>query len=66
MAPVVTSCPHVGQEEALSRLTNGDNYFITGDGGTGKSHILREYMSWCRSNGRNVVSAAPMQWQVSI
>ena len=59
MAPVVTSCPHVGQEEALSRLTNGDNYFITGDGGTGKSHILREYMSWCRSNGRNVVSAAP-------
>lgn len=43
-------------EEALQRLHHGENVFLTGKAGTGKSTLIREFMAHTR---RNVVVVAP-------
>ncbi|GAA4694144.1 AAA family ATPase [Kocuria gwangalliensis] len=43
-------------EDALQRLHHGENVFLTGKAGTGKSTLIREFMAHTR---RNVVVVAP-------
>jgi len=39
-----------GQKAALEDMkTLGTNIFITGQAGTGKSYIIREYVNWCKT-----------------
>lgn len=46
------------QEKALEYLKNKENIFLTGGAGTGKSFVLREYITYCKSNNLNVVACA--------
>ncbi len=39
------------QGEALSILKTGANAFLTGEPGSGKTHLLNEYIAWLRSCG---------------
>ena len=47
-----------GQKAALEAMVNGQNVFLTGNAGTGKSYILREFLK--KANKRhNVIACAP-------
>lgn len=46
------------QKEALNLVKAGKSVFFTGSAGTGKSVLLREIISWCRSSGRNYAVTA--------
>lgn len=48
-----------GQKEALNLLRSGENVFLTGEAGTGKSYVLSKYIDECKMNGLNVVVTAP-------
>ena len=39
------------QSEALAILKTGANVFLTGEPGSGKTHTVREYVSWLRDRG---------------
>ncbi|MDO8482296.1 MAG: AAA family ATPase [bacterium] len=39
------------QSEALAILKTGGNVFLTGEPGSGKTHTVREYVSWLRDRG---------------
>ncbi len=39
------------QSEALAILKTGANVFLTGEPGSGKTHTVREYVSWLRERG---------------
>lgn len=39
------------QLEALAILKTGANVFLTGEPGSGKTHTVREYVSWLRDHG---------------
>lgn len=47
------------QETALRLFTSGHSLFITGKGGTGKSHLTREIVEWCGRHGKSVLVCAP-------
>lgn len=47
------------QTAALSFLLTGTNAFLTGAAGTGKTHVLQELLTICRSNGKTVTVVAP-------
>ncbi len=42
------------QKEALDILKTGRSAFVTGAAGSGKTHLLREYISWLREKGISV------------
>lgn len=42
------------QKEALSILKTGANVFITGAAGSGKTHLLREYIAYLKNHGGSV------------
>jgi len=46
------------QLEIFEILKTGENAFITGDAGTGKSYLLREFIEYCKKFGKNVVLCA--------
>ena len=45
------------QKKALALLEKGDNVFITGEAGTGKSFVLNEYLR--RNSKKNIIVCAP-------
>ena len=42
------------QSEALDILKMGRNAFVTGAAGSGKTHLLNEYIRYCRENGISI------------
>ncbi len=48
-----------GQKEIFDRLVNGENIFITGNAGTGKSFLVKAFDEWCSANGKALVKTAP-------
>lgn len=42
------------QKDALDILKTGANVFLTGAAGSGKTHVLRQYLSYLEENGINV------------
>ena len=49
----------ISQSEALIILQSGQNVFLTGGGGTGKSFVIRKYTEWLQRQGREVILCAP-------
>jgi ATP-dependent exoDNAse (exonuclease V) alpha subunit len=48
-----------GQQQFFDAALAGENIFLTGKAGTGKSHVVKELMKWLRSLNKNVVAVAP-------
>ena len=48
-----------GQKEVMDALLNGDNVFLTGSAGTGKSVVIREFTNEMNRRRKNVVVVAP-------
>lgn len=48
-----------GQKNALNILRSGENVFLTGEAGTGKSFTLSKYIKECEMSGLNVMITAP-------
>jgi len=46
------------QSAALAAIQSGKNIFLTGAGGTGKSHTIRSIVSWAATNGVRVALTA--------
>lgn len=49
----------MNQETAMKVLESGDNIFLTGDAGTGKSWLLTEYLDRCKKSRKSVLKFAP-------
>lgn len=54
---MIDSLTHL-QKYAYQVLKAGYNVFLTGDGGTGKSHLIRLFIDYCRSSNLNVLVTA--------
>lgn len=48
-----------GQQRVFDLVKNGDNVYLAGLGGTGKSFILEIIINWARSIDKNVIVCAP-------
>lgn len=48
-----------GQKAIFDRLVKGENIFITGNAGTGKSYLVKAFDEWCDANKKNLVKTAP-------
>lgn len=58
--PVLKRLPTVSQQRALELILSGNNYFITGAAGTGKSYLLKEMLEpKLRQLGRQYIVTAP-------
>lgn len=47
------------KEYILSVLKNGENVFLHGTGGTGKTYLLKQFIEYCNQVNRNVAVVAP-------
>lgn len=47
------------QRKAFDCMTAGNNVFLTGEAGTGKSFVTSAFLEWCHENNRNVLVTAP-------
>lgn len=47
------------QERLLKELRKGNNVFIAGEAGTGKTFVLNKYIDECKQEGKNVIITAP-------
>ncbi len=47
------------QKAVFEAMKNGENIFLTGEGGTGKSFLVDAFTLYCQSNRINLVKAAP-------
>ena len=47
------------QEYALEKMRNGDNVFLTGEAGTGKTEVMKAYINELREAGKNILITAP-------
>lgn len=47
------------QREALEAMRAGRNVLLTGDAGTGKSHVVDTFLRECEKNGRATIALAP-------
>lgn len=59
--PVSATKENLNREQlaVFERLTNGENIFITGNAGTGKSFLVKAFDDWCEDNGITLVKTAP-------
>lgn len=48
-----------GQQKAYELMCSGENVFLTGEAGTGKSYVLQEFIERQRAQDKNVVVCAP-------
>lgn len=48
-----------GQEEAFKLVKSGENVYLAGLGGTGKSYLLEKIIRWARGLDKNVLISAP-------
>lgn len=48
-----------GQKMAFDLVKNGNNLFLSGLGGTGKSYILEKIIRWAEESEKNVIVCAP-------
>lgn len=46
------------QDRALDILKSGANVFLTGEPGSGKTHVINKYIAWLEAAGLNVAVAA--------
>lgn len=47
------------QEDAYAILLEGDNCFLTGKAGTGKTYLIKKYIEHLKSKKKNVIVCAP-------
>lgn len=47
------------QQIAYNTLISGYNTFLTGEGGTGKSYVISEFIDFCDKNNINIMITAP-------
>lgn len=47
------------QKRIFDRMVNGENIFLTGNAGTGKSFLVEAYNEYCEENGIKLLKAAP-------
>lgn len=47
------------QDKGMKALRTGKNVCLMGEGGTGKTSLLNEYIEECKSKGKNVIMTAP-------
>ena len=47
------------QEYALEKMRDGDNVFLTGEAGTGKSEVVKAFIQELRDAGKNILITAP-------
>ena len=47
------------QQAAFDALCGGQNVFLSGEAGTGKSFVADAFIEWCEENNRKVLAAAP-------
>lgn len=48
-----------GQRAALDSMKSGEDVFITGVAGTGKSTVVRAFLRWCEETGKKALVVAP-------
>lgn len=48
----------MNQEKALHILRSGQNVFLTGSAGAGKTYVLNQYIQWCKKSGIPVAVTA--------
>ncbi len=48
-----------GQKKVFDLVERGENVYLTGLGGTGKSYVLDRIIEWGRSKGKNIIVCAP-------
>ena len=51
---IETDTTHLTQEQLLAfeKFTSGENLFITGPGGTGKSMFIKTIVEYCQKNNK--------------
>lgn len=47
------------QKRIFSRMVNGENIFLTGNAGTGKSFLVKAFDQYCKQNDVKILKAAP-------
>lgn len=47
------------QRSVFKRLINGENIYIAGNAGTGKSYLVTAFDEWCSENRKQLVKVAP-------
>jgi len=47
-----------GQSKGMSDLQSGNNIYLMGDAGTGKTYVLNKYIEYCIAKGKNIIITA--------